>query len=188
MHDGEVIINYSGVTIPHKSHLPVKFVAPPVPGFAPEFLTQDGGSIEFAAAITSWVEAFAASFDSTTDVASTEVYAIDEETQERTFIWGQNVVAEGTGVTANIPYVEGVFVFKTVSGKPLKIYTMEGTYAAGVRNVGSVPADGRSDIVDYILSPDNWICGQSGTYPLLFKTFTSKVNDVLRRRGIFQNA
>lgn len=185
MHDGEVIITYSGETIPHQQHLPVLFAEAPVPGFSPDFLTQDGGSVGFETAVADWITAFAASFQSTTEIAAAEVYQIDETTGLRTFIYAQNVVAVGTAVGTNVPYVEGIFVFKTVSGRPLKIYTMEGVYAAGVRNVGAVPADGRQDILDYILSGDNWIVGQSGTYPLIFKTFTSKVNDVLRRRGIY---
>lgn len=185
---GEVVLTYSGATIPHKAKFPVKFATTPVPGDDPSLTTRGGTPVDFSAAIVDFVTtAYEEQFNSDTSTGAAEIYKVDPDTGERTFLYGINTNGVGENVAENVPFTESVWVFKTVGGHPLKIFTMESVYAPDSRNVGTVPADARQDMLDYILNDANWICGHDATFPLIFKSFTSKINDVLRKRGGFSD-
>jgi hypothetical protein len=131
-----------------------------------------------------WDTAFSPSFSGATIPGFAECYTVDPDTGIRTFIFIVNLTGTGTSEDLRVPLVQGVWTFKCSSGKPLRIYAMEGTYNADVRNVGSVPADGRQDMVNYILSADNVVYGRTNAWPIALLSFTSKENDVLRRNAI----
>jgi len=183
---GFVRLRYSGETQPHNQIIPIKFAATPTPGVEPSLATSDESDVLFNTAIENYVTAaLAGSFDVDTSFGFADIYSVSPTTGLRTFIFTHNLGEPGSAVTANVPLVEGVFVFKTTAGKPLKVYTMEGVYAADARSIGDVPNDGRQDMVDYILSGANIFYGRTDSWPLAFMSFTSKVNDVLRRRDGF---
>jgi len=185
---GFVRLRYTGITIPHTQVIPIKFASVPTPGINPDLETSAGGSEDFLAAMTLYVgTALAPQFNADTGFGFADIYSVDAETGVRTFIYTATIPLEGTNVGANVALVEGVWVFKTTAGKPLKVYTMEAVYAADVRNIGTVPADARQDMIDYILSDDNIFYGRTDSWPLAFQTFTSKENDVLRKRSGFFN-
>jgi hypothetical protein len=161
-------------------------VGEPVPGEDADLMTDDGGTVTFSDAVNDWLaQAFLGQFENTVSTGAAELYAVDPETGVRTFLYAYNASGEGDNIGTTVPFVESVFVFKTLGGHPLKIYLMEAVYEADARNVGTVPADARQDVIDYVINGDNWICGHDATFPLVFKSFTSKVNDVLRKRGGF---
>lgn len=182
---GFVRLRYTGTLRPHTQIIPIKFSGTPVPGTEPEFETADGTVIGMEAAINAYiVGAWQPQFATTVDVGFAECYSVDPVTGIRTFVWTMNLSTSGTSASATVPLVEGVFVFKTTAGKPLKVYVMEAVYAADVRNIGVVPADGRDDMVDYILSDQNIFYGRTDAWPLAFMSFTSKENDVLRKNSL----
>lgn len=183
---GFIRLTYSGTRLPHHQIIPINFAATPTPGVSPEILTSDGTAIDWEVATLNYVDnVLAEQFDSTTNFGAGDIYAVDAVTGERTFIYTASFPEVGTNAAPNVPFSEGVWVFKSAVGKPVKVYTMESVYAPGSRNVGSVPADGRQIMVDYILSDENIFYGRTNAYPLAFMTFTSKINDVLRRNGGF---
>jgi hypothetical protein len=166
--------------------IPINFAAPPVQGVDPTLLSTNGDEALFTDSILNFVTVgLAPSFAPTTQFGFADIYAVNSVTGIRTFIYTVTLAEVGTSVSPNIALVEGVFVFKTTAGKPLKVYTMEGVWTQDQRSVGEVPADGREDLVDYILSPGNIFYGRNDAWPLAFQTFTSKVNDALRRREGF---
>jgi len=182
---GFIRLRYTGSTIPHNQIIPIKPASPMVAGVNPTLLTSGGGEVPFSEAIqTYWTDAFADSFSGVTVPGFAEIYAVDPDTGIRTFIFAVSVTGIGTSGDEQVPLVEGIWFFKTTAGKPLKVYAMEGTYGADVRNIGSVPADGRQAMVDYITSNDNIFYGRTDAWPLVFLSFTSKENDVLRRRAL----
>jgi len=183
---GEVVLTYSGATIPHHAKYPIKFSGEPAPGTNPSLETRGGSFVPFDTAVNDWVnDAMDGQFATEVSFGAAEIYAVAPDTGERTFIYATNIGQLGSNVGTTVPFVESVFVFKTVGGHPLKVYLMEAVYEADARNVGVVPADARQDILDFVISDDDWICGHDATFPLVFKSFTSKVNDVLRKRGGF---
>lgn len=184
---GFIRFAYTGTAEPHHAILPVDFAEVPTPGVDPEILKKGGGSLNFAAITLEYFAAIADNFAATTSFGLAEVYAVDADTGVRTFIFATDINSVGGSADPQVPLVEGVYVFKCTSGKPLKIYVMEGVFAANARNIGVPPVGPRADFVDYILSADNFVMGRSNAYPLAFVSFTSKVNDRLRVQSGFNN-
>lgn len=183
---GFIRLRYTGVTQPHNQIIPINFAGTPTQGVEPNLMQSGGGDIPFVLGVKNWVEfGLAPSFSTSTIFGFADIYAVNSVTGVRTFIYTTNIDDLGESVSPNIALVEGIFVFKTTAGKPLKVYTMEGVYNQDERSVGSVPADGREDLVEYILSTENIFYGRDDAWPLAFQTFTSKVNDALRRREGF---
>jgi len=179
-------ITYSGTRNPHHQVIPVNYAGTPTPGVSPEVLPTGGSPIDLGGALLLYVSsAMAAQFPSTIRIGAADAYSVDPVTGVRTFIYTYDLATIGTNVGTQVPFTEGVWMFKSTVGKPIKVYLMESVYAPDVRNVGSVPADARQDMLDYVLSPDNIFYGRTDAYPLGFQTFTSKINDVLRRNGGF---
>lgn len=181
---GFIRLRYSGATIPHNQIIPIKFDSPATQGVEPTFETSSGGSIAMEAAIAAWLLVYRECFNAATTFGFAECYKVDATTGVRQFIWSVNSSVAGNSADPQVGLVEGVFVFKTTAGKPLKIYCMEGVFNRDVRDIGSVPADGRQDVLDYILGTGNIFYGRHDAWPLSFMSFTSKENDVLRKRAL----
>lgn len=179
---GFLRFRYSGVNRPHTQKQGIKFVGTPAPGNEPDFEQTGGGSINMSAAIVEWMLVQQTCFNAVTTFGFVDCYAVDATTGFQTFIWTINAGYVGTSVEDRVPMSEGVFVFKTSNGKPLKIYQMEGVWNTDIRNIGTVPADGRQNVLDYILGTTNIFYGLKNAFPLAFMSFTSKENDILRRQ------
>jgi len=179
-------ITYSGSRNPHHEIVPLNFAGTPTPGVSPEVLPTGGSPIDLGGALLLYVaSAMAPQFPSTVKIGAADAYSVDPVTGIRTFIYAYNLDTIGTNVNPRINFTEAVWVFKSTVGKPIKVYLMESVYDADQRNVGIVPADARQDMLDYVLSSDNIFYGRTDAYPLAFRTFTTKINDVLRRNGGF---
>lgn len=185
---GFIRLTYSGAFLPHHQIIPINFSGTPTPGVEPELSPTGGTPVLFTVAVDNYVaDALAPSLGDTTKVGLADIYAVDPTTGVRTFIYTYNAAGIGTSINDQVPTVEAVWVFKSTVGKPIKVYVMEGVYEPDARNVGTVPVGPRQDMIDYILSADNIFYGRTNAYPLAFSTFTSKVNDVLRRRQGFSD-
>jgi hypothetical protein len=185
---GFIRLTYSGVFLPHHMIIPINFASTPAQGVAPDLLTSSGSTIGWQTGLTAYIAALASSFNTATKFGIADIYAVDPVTGIRTFIYTADMALAGLdAVNPNINSSEGVFVFKSSVGRPIKIYVMEGTYEPNARNVGVVPAGSRQDVIDYVLSVDNILYGRENAYPLAFQTFTSKINDVIRRRQGFSD-
>jgi hypothetical protein len=185
---GFVRITYEGTRLPHHQVIPINFADPPTPGVEPSFLPTGGTPVPGNTAISLYLTtAWQPQYPSGISVGVCDTYSVNPTTGVRTFIYTLQAGLVGTNVAAVVPFSEGVWVFKSTVGKPIKVYMMESVYAPGSRNVGAVPADGRQDMIDYVLSSDNIFYGRTNAYPLAFATFTSKTNDVLRRNGGFSD-
>jgi hypothetical protein len=184
---GFIKYRYTGTIEPHFATLPCDFAETPTPGVDPEIAKKGGGSLNFSAIILEYWAAISDCFAPETSFGLAEVYTVDPDTGIRTFIYATDINEAGTSVADQVAKVEGVFVFKCTSGKPLKVYTMEGIFTADSRNIGAPVGAERIAFVDYILSDDNFVWGRSNAYPLAFVSFTSKENDRLRTQGGFSN-
>lgn len=185
---GFIRLTYSGLFLPHHMVIPINFASEPAQGVSPVLLTTDGSEVDWIVGLGALVGAISGAFNTDTKFGLADIYQVNPSTGIRTFIFTHNVNAVGTDdANENVSASEGVFVFKSSVGRPIKVYIMEGTYAPDARNVGVVPAGSRQDIIDYVLSGDNIIYGRENAYPLAFQTFTSKINDTIRRRQGFSD-
>jgi hypothetical protein len=179
-------LTYSGSRNPHHQIICLNPAGDPTPGVSPELLPTGGTPIDAGGALLLYVtQALAPQYPAAVRFGAVDLYSVDPDTGVRTFIFAYNMDTIGTNINPVIPFTESVFVFKSTVGKPIKVYCMESVYDSDQRNVGIVPADARQDMLDYVLSADNILYGQTNAYPLVFNTFTSKINDVLRRNGGF---
>lgn len=182
---GFIRLRYSGVNRPHNQTIPIKFDGVPTPGVDPALETSSGGSVLFSAGVVNYVDnVLAKSFSAATQFGFADIYAVDPVTGVRSFIFSQALNEVGDSVNVQVAKVEGIFLYKTTVGKFLKVYVMEGVYDPDLRDIGSVPADGRLDMNNYILGATNIFYGRGNSYPQTFISFTSKVNDVLRRNQL----
>lgn len=185
---GFVRFAYTGSSEPHHAILPILPSGTMTPGNEPSFEQKGGGTLVFTTAMENYLDFYAPMFAPETSFGIAEVYAVDPDTGIRTFIYAIDLAETGSApIDPQVPLVEGVFVFKCDSGKPLKFYTMEGVFAADARNVGTPPAGVRADFAAYITGDDNFVRGRSNAWPLAFISFTSKVNDRLRVQSGFSN-
>lgn len=184
---GFIRMTYSGTVIPHHATIPVNLQEGWIAGENPSLLTSNGDTKTFTAAINEYVEALLGSYDENTSFGLAEIYSVDPETGIKTFVYATDLGQVGESTDPQVPFVQGEFVFRTVAGGILKVFTMEGVYAANARNVGAVPVGPRQDVVDYILGDTNVFYGRRDAYPLAFISFTSKVNDRLRKLGAFRD-
>lgn len=179
-------LTYSGSRNPHHQIIPINFAGVPTPGVSPELMTSGGTPIDAGGAFVLYcTTAFAPLFATTTKFGAIDLYAVDPTTGVRTFIYAYNMNSIGSNVNPQVPFVGATYVFKSTVGKPIKIIAMEAVFDADQRNVGTVPADARQDMIDYMLGPDCIVYGRTNAYPLVFNTFTTKVFDVLRANGGF---
>jgi len=185
---GFVRITYSGLRNPHHQVIPINFAGTPTPGVSPEVLPTGGSPIDLGGALLLYVSsAMAAQFPAAVKIGAADAYSVDPVTGIRTFVYAYNLDTIGTNTNPQIGFVEAVWMFKSTVGKPVKVYLMESVYDSDQRNVGVVPADHRQDMLDYVLSADNIFYGRTDAYPQTFRTFTTKINDVLRRNGGFSD-
>lgn len=183
---GFVRITYSGSRNPHHQVIPINFAGDPTPGVSPEVLPTGGTPIDLGGALLLYAStAMAPQYPLAVRIGAADCYAVDADTGIRTFIHAYNLDTIGTNPAPVMPFTEAIWMFKSTVGKPVKVYLMETVYQADERNVGSVPPDNRQDMIDYILSSDNIFYGRTNAYPQTFRTFTTKINDVLRRNGGF---
>lgn len=182
---GFIRLTYSGVLFPHHQIIPIKFSGDPVQGSEPNLETTDGGTIAFIAGVTAWLTAFKTAFNANTTFGLGEIYLVDPDSGERAFVFANNFDIVGTNVADQVAKSGGQFVYKTALGGKLKVFAMEAVYNFDFREVGSVPADSRQTINDYILSGDNIFYGQGNSFPVAFLSFTSKEYDVLREKQGF---
>jgi len=183
---GFIRLTYSGTVLPHHMIIPINFDGTPTPGVEPDLQTSSAASTPFTVGLVDFVtNALVTQFPATVKFGLADIYKVDATTGERTFIYTHNVDLIGTSTDPVVPNTQAVWWFKTTNGGKLKVTTMESVYFADTRNVGSVPADARQDIIDFITGPDNIHYGRKNAYPLAFMSFVSKINDVLRKRQGF---
>lgn len=182
---GFIRLRYSGVNRPHNMVIPIKFDGVPTQGVDPALETSSGGTVAFSAGILNFVDnVLAASYAAVTSFGFADIYSVDPTTGIRTFIFTTALNEVGDSVNPQVAKVEGIFLYKTTIGKFLKVYVMEGVYTADLRDIGTVPADGRQVMNTYILGATNIFYGRGNAFPQTFISFTSKVNDVLRRNQL----
>lgn len=186
---GFIRLTYEGTRLPHHQIIPIKFVdADPVPGVDPQIYDKSGDDHSFTASVSLYVaQALVPQLATGTRVGAADIYKVDPVTGVRTFVYTTNVNDEGENTEPVSAFTESVWMFKSTVGKPIKVYVMEAVWLPDSRNVGSVPADERQDMLDYILSDACMFYGRTDAWPLSFSTFTSKTNDVLRRNGGFSD-
>lgn len=178
---GFIRYTYSSPTFPHHGIIPIKFNGIPEQGVEPSLETSSGGNVMFSTGIDLMIDsAIRTQYNADTNFGLADIYSVDPVTGERSWIFSHNIDAEGSNIAANVTISRATWMFKSTVGKPIKVVLMGSVYTPNSRNVGSVPADARQDVLDYMLGDDCIVYGRTDAWPLTFVSFTSKTDDVLR--------
>lgn len=182
--EGFARITYNGATGAHHAIVPINFAGTPVPGVAPSLTTKGATSVGAEVGIGEFLDVYRANFYSTTLFGLVEIYAVDPDTEERTFIYGFD--ASRAGSSGGVPVVLGMATttFKTVGGGVLKIVMMESV--SPVNTKFYPPFDEETPIgalVEYVVSDASIVIGRDDEVAFAPISFTSKTSDALRKRA-----
>jgi hypothetical protein len=182
--EGFVRITYTGTAAPHHQIVPINFDGTPTAGSEPSFTTKGAGTKLASVGIGEYLDAYLSYFNDDSQFALCEVYAVDPDTEERTFIWGMDLATSGTSPNSRVPLEMMTLSFKTVGGGSLRIVGMETIVGVNTVLQTPFPDDSPADIVStYIVSADSIVIGRDNTYAFAPLRQKSKTSDVLRERA-----
>lgn len=164
----------------HVQHT-INFVGEPVQGELPTLTQKDGTSIAADAGIVAFLTEYAKFYSDDTDFGLVEIYKVNADTEERSFIYGWNVDMTGSAVTSNVKWGMLTMTFKTTKGGILRVVMMEGVTAINQNvfppyTVDTPPAD----LTAYLISGDSVIVGRDDAYIFGAISHKSKTSDALR--------
>lgn len=155
----------------------------PVPGVEPQVRRKDGTPTLMSTAVVAWVNVIKASFFTSSDFQSAEMWYKATPTGDPIFIYSISLGTVGSSVTATRVSGQYTQTFRTVGGSVMRIMLMEPA-AALTDAVDSFPysAGTNKNISDFILGATNWIKGRDDTWPVTGMRTILKTNDALRKK------
>jgi len=181
--EGFIRQTYIGLSGVHHAVFPINFDGTPVAGVEPSFTQKDGGTIAAEAGYAALLSVYLDMFDGDTLFGLVEVYAVDADTEERTFIYGWDANTLGTNANPSRALSMDTLTFKTIGGGVLRVTAMEGIYNANTKLrppfVDGEPVDA---LADYVISDDSILIGRDNTYAFAPISLTVKTSDALRKR------
>lgn len=176
-----ITIHYNSNGHDHLMVLPVGAVTGSAPGWL--LPTQDSGTVDWRTAVDDFCTLLAAAFDSSSSFAYAELFTYEATNAPAEFLAAHTIDIAGSSISTAKDFVQTVFPFKGLGGLQLRLTLLESVIDADqhvpASATGFTPAD---DIIDFVLSTENWLLTRGGAFPAVSLGFTSKVNDKLRKR------
>lgn len=180
---GFVRITYTGAGGLHHKILPVNLIDGWVAGTEPQFQQKDGTPVDATSGITDYVNAWRTLMAASQNIGLAEVYAVDADTGEGTFVWGFSLSTVGVQALSSIAKVGLQITFKLVGGGTYRDLTMEGPYAQDLNLRPPFIVDDPDDVLaTYVTGDSSIVYGRDNTYPFAPLRFITKEYDALRKR------
>lgn len=180
-----VRLYYTSGSTPHVQTLQCSLVGPVSPGDEPDVSRRSAAAIPISEAITAYVDIIKAFFRSVDTFTGYEVFGVDMETNDPFFIYGDDLTTVGTNAGATLLDGQGVFTFGTALGGVLKLYLMEPVTAQNQRTPLKTTAIAPlGTLATYMLGANAWIRGRDDSFPIRGIYYTSKINDMLRKKTL----
>lgn len=175
-----ITIHYTTNDHDHNMTIPVGVVAGSAPGWT--IPVRVGSPVDWRDAMDDFAALLAPTINTGDSIDYAELFTYEATDSPAEFLAAHVINVAGTGVEAAQPFVQAVYPFKAVGGNSLRLTVLEGivTVDAHLPQAGVNPPF--SDIIDFILSDDDWLITRGGTYPTVSLGLTTKVNDKLRKR------
>lgn len=181
--EGFLRLTYSNPFSVHHAIFPVNYAGTPVPGTEPTLTLKDSTTQGAIAAFAEFTALYKVMLDSDVQLGLVEAYAVDADTEERTFLYGWNAALVGTASGSLQKGVMNTLTFKTIGGGVLKIVIMEGNFLSGVTLRPPYTVDSEwANLAAFICSGDSFIIGRDNTYPFAPISIKTKESDALRKR------
>ena len=182
--EGFARVTYSGLNPPHHAMLPINFDGTPTPGVEPSLTQKDGTNIAASVGILAYLDVFQAMFNNDTLFGLVELYQVDPDTEERTFIYGFDAGVTGSSGAENVEFAALTLSFKTVFGGVLKVVAMEGVSVPNFKITAPFPSGSNLKAwSDYVVSDDSIIIGRDNAVPFAPIAASCKYNDALRAKA-----
>jgi len=176
-------ITYTGLSGIHHKIIPVNISGSPTPGTSPELILKSSTPMDSVDALTAFVDAWAEMLHSSTTIGLCEIYTVDADTGEGTFIFGFDLAAAGA---ASFPAVElsmAILTMKLINGRLYRDTTMEGFTPVNTKLYPPFLAGtGVAIYSAYLSSADSIVYGRGNSYPFAAISLTAKTSDALRNR------
>jgi hypothetical protein len=159
-----ITIHYTTNAHDHLMVLPVGVVAGSAPGWTLPVRT--GSPVDWRDAVDAFALLLASIIKTDGSFDYAELFTYEATDSPAEFLAAHTIDQDGLSSSSTVPFVQSVFPFKAVGGNSLRLTVLEGVNAANIHQpYSSVPDDGNKDILDFILSDDDWIITRGGTYP-----------------------
>jgi len=169
VHHGEININFSGV---------------PDQGTEPTLVKKDTTTASATTALAGFFDEYVKFFDEDTNFGNVEIYAVNPDTEERSFIWSYNLNMQGAAVSSNVPLGMLTMTWRTGKGGILRVVMMEGVTIVNQNLAPPYIVDTPfSDLDLYMRSGDAVAIGRDDAYAFSAMSAKSKTSDVLRSKA-----
>lgn len=169
---GELRVFYRVQSLNHSQRLNFQYGTEPTPGdsFANIVVERRGAAdTDMATAAAAWGDLIAPLFESgDSEIQRAEVWKYPAQSNNGTFISAQALNDGGSNVAGTKQGGEYIMTFRTEEGGIMRLHFEEVSESAGATQAyGDLPTE-YADIVDFVLSVNNWILGRDTSYPIAF--------------------
>lgn len=174
---------YDGDSGIHHHITPLNIVGTPVPGADPTVQLKDTTTTSAETAMRDYWTNVGELLASDQHVGLCEIYAVDPDTGEGTFLWGFDVNIEGGSGAGGVAMSQMTLSFKLVNGRVYKLVLLDTPAAPNQKDYAPYLVGGNVEAVaTYIVSGDSPVYGRGNAYPFASIAFTTKTSDALRSR------
>ena len=177
-------VTYTGVTTFHHAMFPINITADPVQGVEPTLIQRDATEIPAVTGIGDFMEVYRGLFDTDVLFGLCEIYAVEPDTGERTFLYAFDLGAAGTNVLPPVEFGQGTLTFKTTKGGTMRITVMESVFP--VNQKLRAPYTGHADLIafsNFVTGNQCVVWGRDNAYAFAPISITVKTSDVLLARS-----
>jgi len=175
-----ITIHYTSNAHDHVMVLPVGVVAGSAPGWT--LPVRSGSPVDWRDAVDDFAALLAILIATGGSVDYAELFTYEATDSPAEFLAAHTIDEAGSNSDPAQDFVQSVFPFKAVGGNSLRLTILETTALADIHVPYTSIGLGFIDVVDFILSDDDWIITRGGTYPTVSLGMTTKINDKLRKR------
>lgn len=184
--EGFIRVTYVNIGGIHHQTIPVNYDGTPSPGVMPNVTLKNTTTLAADAALDDWLDVFQGVFSSSTIFGLSEAYAVDADDEEAHYLFAWDANHVGAATESDLPFNGLCQTFRTKIGGILRVTAMSCVIVSEIKNFPPYEAltAGRA-ISDYIVGATSMFIGRDNNYAVAPISSTSKVYDVLRKRGGF---
>jgi len=180
---GFVRVTYTGLSGVHHAITPINFAGTPTAGVEPDLLPLSGVAAGAVTLIGSYITAWKTGLGSSQLIGLVEIYAVDPDTGEGTFIFGFDAATAGSGSGDGISLAMATLSVKLVNGRVGRVTWMDGIFPVNTKQHPPFTSGYfLATMADYLISSDSIFYGRGNAYPFGTISATGKTSDVSRKR------
>lgn len=173
---------YTGASGIHHGIVPVNIVDGWVAGTEPDLRLKDGTTLGYIEAMTNFIASWKKFAASNQNIGLAEIYAVDADTGEGTFVFGFDLATSGE-VGTSVAKLGTQITFKLVNGRTYRALWMENSVAQDTQQFPPfADASPQKLFSEYAVDDASIIYGRGNAYPFAPMRLLSKEYDALRKR------